>query len=176
MVNGNYKTDSDKIIQLTVAIGITSCILAFSFVDASRFLKSWLDRMFYLISCFLQKPILLPIFFPGLLFKSYIANNEKDGRSVYAIDDVEVTDFMLAVQETNFLYSFTLSALSALATALSSIDQVSEESIALISVSFLYSFFGIIISVYLYGRKTQLKDPERLNRDTILYKDNRAIP
>jgi hypothetical protein len=118
---GTYEDSDDKIIQLMVSVGFTSIILTYSFFDASRFLKSWSDRIFYLISCIaFQKPILLPILLPGSCFKSFVAINRTEGaRYLYAIDDVEVTEFVLAVQEMNFLYSFTLSALSALATSLS---------------------------------------------------------
>ena len=118
----------------------------------------------------LQKPILLPLMLPGVFFKSRIASKVKDGRPVYSVSEVEITDFMLAVQETNFLYSFTLSALSALATGLSSLDNVNEDSINLILISFIYSIYGVIISVYLYGRKTKLADHSALNRDTVIFK------
>ena len=65
---------------------------------------------------------------PGNFFRSFIATAEKEGKHIYTIDEIEVTEFMLAVQETNFLYSFTLSALSALATALSSMDNLSWDT------------------------------------------------
>ena len=85
------------------------------------------------------------------------------------MDGVEHTTFMLAVQETNFLYSFTLSAVSALATALSDQDLSTGLSIALLVVSIVYSIFGMCVAVVLYGRKTT-HEPEVLQRDTIIYK------
>lgn len=84
------------------------------------------------------------------------------------INNVYQTTFMLAVQETNFLYSFTLSAFSALATFLSS-NQKSSASTVLFFLSGVYSIFGIVVSVWLYGRKTT-HDPNTLNRRTIIYK------
>ena len=76
---------------------------------------------------------------------------------------------MLAVQEANFLYSFTLSAFSALATFLSSNSQSTAASVLFV-LSGIYSVTGLIISIYLYGRKTS-HDPDSLNRNTIIYKD-----
>ena len=73
---------------------------------------------------------------------------------------MEVTEFMLAVQETNFLYSFTLSALSALATALSSMDNWNMDSIQLILISLIYSIYGVTVSIWLYGRKVNIKQLE----------------
>ena len=96
---------------------------------------------------------MLPILLPGNFFRSYIARGDKEGKLIYTIDDIEVTEFMLAVQETNFLYSFTLSALSALATALSSVDHLDWEAVQLILVSIVYSIYGCVVSIYLYGRK-----------------------
>ena len=57
---------------------------------------------------------------PGKFFRSYVASKEFDGRQMEPINNVYTTTFMLAVQEANFLYSFTLSAFSALGTTLSS--------------------------------------------------------
>ena len=132
--------------------------------DAVRFLQTWPDRILYAISCLLQKPILLPILLPGRFFSSYVANKQFDGREIFIVDGVHTTTFMLAVQETNFLYSFTLSAFSALATLLSSHEQTGA-SILLFVLSAIYSVFGFVVSVYLYGRKTS-HDPDSLNRKT----------
>ena len=69
------------------------------------------------------------------------------------IDNVKLTTFMLAVQEANFLYSFTLAAFSALATFLSS-HQETGQSTMLTILSGVYSLFGIFVAICLYGRKT----------------------
>ena len=76
---------------------------------------------------------------------------------------------MLAVQETNFLYSFTLSAFSALATFLSS-NEESPAATVLFVLSGIYSIFGLVTSIYMYGRKTS-HDPDTLNRHTIIFKE-----
>ena len=60
---------------------------------------------------------------------------------------------MLAVQESNFLYSFTLSAFSALSTFLSS-HKGSSDSLFLVSGA--YSIFGFVTAVALYGRKPNM--------------------
>ena len=73
---------------------------------------------------------------------------------------------MLAVQESNFLYSFTLSAFSALATFLSSHLETSD-SIVLSILSGIYSIFGFLVAILLYGRKTS-HNPDALNKNTEL--------
>ena len=65
--------------------------------DAMRFLRTWPDRFLYLLSCLLQKPILLPVLLPGTCFKSYVANKSFDGRPILKVDGVHTTTFMLAV-------------------------------------------------------------------------------
>ena len=154
--------------QLLVAFGVTGAILAYCFADSVRFLNSWGDRLLYFFSCLLQKPILLPVLLPGGCFKSYIATKSFDGRTIPPVDGVHATTFMLAVQESNFLYSFTLSAFSALATFLSS-HQGNVDSTILFILSGIYSIFGIFVSIWMYGRKTS-HDPSSLNRQTIIYK------
>ena len=168
VVDGHYEDDQDKLVQLLIAFGVTGVIMFYCIADASRFLQSWTDRILYFISCLLQKPILLPIILPGHFFRSYIATKEFDGREIATVDGVHTTTFMLAVQEANFLYSFTLSAFSALATFLSSHEQTRASTILFI-LSGVYSIFGIIVSIYMYGRKTT-HDPDSLNRKTFIYK------
>jgi len=62
---------------------------------------------------------------------------------------------MLAVQESNFLFSFALSGLSALATAFTVLMQghYTEFEIYLISLSLFYGILGTVIAVFVYGRK-----------------------
>lgn len=98
-----------------------------------------------------------------------MAQRSFDGRPRVIVDGVEHTTFMLAVQETNFLYSFTLSAVSALATALSDQDFSTGLSVALLLVSIIYSVYGIVVAVILYGRKTT-HEADTLQRDTVIYK------
>ena len=88
------------------------------------------------------------------------------------VNGVHTTTFMLAVQETNFLYSFTLSAFSALATFLSSHEQTLSSTLLFI-LSGIYSVFGIIVAVFMYGRKTS-HDPDSLNYRTEIYKNLRG--
>ena len=107
--------------------------------------------------------------FGGSFFKSYVATKHFDGREIVSVNGVHTTTFMLAVQETNFLYSFTLSAFSALATFLSS-NGSSSAAITLFILSGVYSIYGFIISVWLYGRKTT-HNPDALNRkESVIYK------
>lgn len=71
------------------------------------------------------------------------------------------TNFLLAVQETNFLYSFFLSGFVALSTTCTLIiesnfkdEQFGGLAIMMVAVSGTYMVYGVVISVLLYGRKT----------------------
>ena len=53
VVQGFYKDEQDKLVQLLIAFGITGAILCYVIGDAMRFLRTWPDRILYLISCLL---------------------------------------------------------------------------------------------------------------------------
>lgn len=74
---------------------------------------------------------------------------------------------MLAVQEANFLYSFTLSAFSALATFLSSHEHT-RASTFLFILSGIYSVYGISVAVWMYGRKTLPQKPQTTDEESNL--------
>lgn len=62
------------------------------------------------------------------------------------------------MQEANFLYSFALSAFSATATALTILKEGKWNEpyvLELLLIAIVYGLFGTIVSVLLYGRKTQ---------------------
>jgi hypothetical protein len=106
-----------------------------------------------------MKPIFLPIFLCNS-FKSPICS-EKQGKYIYEYNGIQETNFMMAVQETNFLISFTLSAFSALCTSFTIMNggEFDRVSIRTMIFSLIYGFYGIGVSIYLYGRKT---DPQYL--------------
>ncbi len=71
------------------------------------------------------------------------------------------TNFLMAVQETNFLYSFTLSGFVALSTTCTMIiesnfydETYGNLALMMAVISGVYCVFGVVISVMLYGRKT----------------------
>jgi len=111
--------NSDKTVYFLIGIGFTSLICLYAFADAQRFLPSYLDKFLYLLSCVLQKPILLPILLPSR-FQSYLPSKRYAQSIPKSISSDEglypQTTFVLAVQETNFLYSFTLSSFVAAST------------------------------------------------------------
>ena len=80
-----------------ICYGIVGCVFAYCLMDGLRFCKSWGDRFLYVISCALQKPILLPILAPGSCFQSPIANKRFGNRIKFDVDGIEQTNFMLAV-------------------------------------------------------------------------------
>ena len=123
-----FEKEENHLIHVLIGLGLATIILFYSFSDGVRFLRSNVDKVLYLISCLLQKPILLPLLMPGR-FKSRIAkkhmsthtvtlkdSKEIEGNSIAVEKKVLPTNFLLAVQETNFLYSFTLSGFVALST------------------------------------------------------------
>ena len=83
-----------------------------------------------------------------------------NGKEVTSELILQPTNFLLAVQETNFLYSFTLSGFVAMSTSftlLENLDFAGEQGYInawMLIVSLVYAVPGVCISVYLYGRKT----------------------
>jgi hypothetical protein len=136
----SFEFSTNKIMMIMVGTCFTSIFLMYSIFDAIRFLPNWCDKFFYILSCLLQKPILLPIMMPGTCFRSFQALRLRAGPVVpvrdsefkskakykdhieevdrFKIDGVYETQFVLAVQESNFLYSFTLSAFTGATTTL----------------------------------------------------------
>ena len=123
-----FEKEENHLIHVLIGLGLATIILFYSFSDGVRFLRSNVDKVLYLSSCLLQKPILLPLLMPSR-FKSRIAkkhmsthtvtlkdSKEIEGNSIAVEKKVLPTNFLLAVQETNFLYSFTLSGFVALST------------------------------------------------------------
>lgn len=95
-----------------ICYGLMVCIVAYCIGDAIRFLPKTSDKILYTLSCLLMKPILLPILLPGSYFESPIAKRRFPNQIKFELEGIEQTNFMMAVQETNFLISFTLSTLS----------------------------------------------------------------
>lgn len=71
-LSGRFLSESDHMLHILLGAGFTNIILFYAFSDGVRFLRSNFDKILYLISCLLQKPILLPVLFPGR-FRSRIA-------------------------------------------------------------------------------------------------------
>ena len=57
-----------------------------------------------------------------------------------------------------------------MATFLTSNEQTTA-AIVLFVLSGIYAVFGLIISIYLYGRKV-VHDPDSLNRHTVIFKED----
>jgi hypothetical protein len=88
-------------------------------------------------------------------------SKEVQGNSISMEKKVLPTNFLLAVQETNFLYSFTLSGFVALSTTCTLIiesnfkdEEFGNHALMMVTISGLYTIYGVVISVLLYGRKT----------------------
>ena len=139
-----------------ICYGLVSCILIYCLMDGLRFIDGCKDKTMYVISCLLQKPILIPLLAPGACFTSPIANRKFGNQVRFMVDGMEQTHFMLAVQETNFLYSFTLATLSTCVTIFVIITEgvFDATDIVLMGVGIAYMIYGFIVSVCLYGRKT----------------------
>lgn len=94
---------------------MTGGVFLYTIFDSIRFLPSLFDKFLCVLSCFLLKPILLPVLMPGSYFISPIAVR-RPGKYVHQFEGIIETRFMMAVQETNFLMTFTLSGVSAMST------------------------------------------------------------
>ena len=170
----SFKEENNHVLHVLIGAGFTSIILIYCIADGIRFLRSWVDKFLYLISCLLQKPILLPILLPSR-FRSRIATKHIkshtvlltqsymiDGKLVNSTKKVLPTNFLLAVQETNFLYSFTLSGFVASTTACTIMleNNYNDEfygdlTRGLLLISIVQFVYGMAMSVYMYGRKTK---------------------
>ena len=184
-MTAEFQNEENHILHVLVGGGISGIILFYSFSDGVRFLRSNVDKILYLISCILQKPILLPVLFPSR-FKSRIAikhmnthsvvlkyTQDIEGRKIEMTKKILPTTFLMAVQETNFLYSFTLSWFVALSTACTLLiesnfndEKYGNLTLYMFTVSAVYSAYGFFISVLLYGRKTDylIKQYEELEQ------------
>ncbi len=81
--------------QVIIGVGIVTCVLVYSIVDAIRFLPRWSDKVMYVTSCLLLKPILLPVILGGYCFKSPL--REYRGGHNFETDGLRENEFMLAV-------------------------------------------------------------------------------
>lgn len=92
-----FTTNTDKLLQLIICVFIVGAIQIMCVFDGIRFLPSWVDKMLYIISCLLQKPILLPVIFSSAFFESKVASKRFSGRQHYTVDGIAPTQFVLAV-------------------------------------------------------------------------------
>lgn len=110
-----FESLTDKAMQIIIGFGVVGGVLIYTIADSIRFLPGHFDKVLCVASSLLMKPILLPILFPGTFFKSPLAVR-RAGKYVHTYDDIQETRFMMAVQETNFLLTFTLAGVSAMST------------------------------------------------------------
>ena len=93
-------------LHVLIGAGFTGIILFYSFTDGVRFLRSNLDKILYLISCLLQKPLLIPVLFPSR-FRSRIAEKHLKTHTVkllrQSIIEGKSINQELVLQPTNFL-------------------------------------------------------------------------
>jgi hypothetical protein len=104
-----FKEENNHVLHLLIGAGFISIIMIYSITDGIRFLRSYFDKLLYLISCLLQKPILLPVLMPSR-FRSRIATKHMDthsitlkknllvnGKIVQSKKEILPTDFLLVV-------------------------------------------------------------------------------
>lgn len=117
-----------------------------------------------------MKPILLPVIAPGHLFQSNIANRKFGNQYKFKVDGIEQTNFMLAVQETNFLLSFTMATLNSSTTLFVVILEniYTLETVLLIVTCLVYMVVGFGVAVYLYGRKTYHQAEHMLMKESFV--------
>ena len=159
-------------LHILLGAGFCNIILFYAFTDGVRFLRSNFDKVLYLMSCLLQKPILLPVLLPSR-FRSRIAVKHLDthtieitkyenlgGRLREIKKQVQPTNFLMAVQETNFLYSMTLSGFIAASVTCTMLLETTYEDdekhfkIIMLCLAVLQFTNGLFTSFTLFGRKT----------------------
>lgn len=156
ILTDEFSQSSDKMMQVIIGFGITGGVLLYSFIDASRFLASYSDKFLYFLSCSIMSPIYLPVLLPGSCFRSPLSEKaqHQDGYQT-KVNSIKENEFVLAVQETNFLFSFTLSALSAMGTLFTILreDTYTDIDKVMLAISIIYGPVGTVIAILLYGRK-----------------------
>ena len=93
----DFPSVNEEIMFYLICYGLIGMIAVYCAVEGLRHLTSWKDRILYIISVLLQKPILLPILFPGSFFSSYIAPREFSHNPRITLEGIEQTKFMLTV-------------------------------------------------------------------------------
>ena len=141
--------------QILIGFGITGLVLVATILDGIRYLPHLSDKIMFIISCLLLKPILLPVLFPGSCFVSPIPVRSRT--YVHTYDEIKETKFMIAVEESNFLLTFTLAGVSAMSNfiAVCQTEQWGTIPFDTLLVSVLYGVFGLVVSVLVYGRKVE---------------------
>ena len=117
VVTWSFTSLTDKAMQLIIGLGITGVVICYAIVDNMRFISGVTDKIICVMSCLLLKPILLPVLFPGSFFKSPISQ-ARPGKYVHVHEGITETKFIMTVQETNFIMTFTLAGVSAMTTFL----------------------------------------------------------
>jgi len=159
-----FNSYNSHVIQIIVGGGFQLVALLAAYLDSARHLRRCCDKFLYFFSCLLQKPIALP-----LLLNNEIFFKPKQYRNVSSISDStsdseftsegsdDMSSFVLAVQEANFLYSFTMSGFIGTTTVCNLLVDANFKpfALSLLAVSFVYSLFGLYISFYMYGRKVE---------------------
>ena len=173
-VIADFKQENNHVLHVLIGAGFTTMILIYSITDGVRFLRSHFDKLLYLLSCLLQKPLLLPVLMPSR-FRSRIATKhlethsqvlertiDFEGKQLVERKEIQPTNFLLAVQETNFLYSFTLSGFVAATTACTMLiendfsdPEFGSLNFYVMALSLIYFIFGVFMSITRYGRKTK---------------------
>ena len=62
--SNKFQSLNDKVLHAIIGAGFGLLALTYSYFDGVRFLRSNIDRLLYLLSCLIQKPILLPLIMP----------------------------------------------------------------------------------------------------------------
>jgi len=89
-----FEDEDNHVLHILIGAGFTGIILFYSFSDGVRFLRSNVDKFLYLISCLLQKPLLLPILMPSR-FRSRIAIKHISNYTVNIEQHIEVDGKMI---------------------------------------------------------------------------------
>ena len=162
----DFTTVNDKVIEGLIGLALPVIASLYASLDGFRFLPETgaiLDKALYMISCFLfQKPILLPMLLPNR-FKSVLATSRFSEQPIVRINGRMPPTFVLAIQETNFFYSFTMSFFVALTVMC---DQIMDWHFdkgtgrVLFGLSLIQWLFGMFVTIYLYGRKVSSDDED----------------
>jgi hypothetical protein len=106
LLYASFSKNENHVLHVLIGAGLTGIILLYSFSDGVRFLRSNFDKVLYLISCLLQKPMLLPVLMPSR-FKSRIAKKHLNTHTVTLHENQMIEGNLIRIEKkvlpTNFL-------------------------------------------------------------------------
>ena len=86
ILDERFKDERGHVMHTLLGFGFVSFAMIYAFTDGMHYLNSYVDKSLYLMSCLMQKPILMPLLMPNR-FNSKIATKQIHKHSHVLVDD-----------------------------------------------------------------------------------------